>query len=103
MNIIQTFYNNLAFHFHKLFLDWESSTKGQAAILNKIFRDNGFDDTSGILDCASGIGTQAIGLAELGYKVTASDFSQGALAEARERAEKRDVNIRFEQADFCAL
>ena len=44
MDIIQTFYDNLASQYDKLFLDWQSSTHEQALILNKLFRDNGFDD-----------------------------------------------------------
>lgn len=72
-------------------------------MLNKLFWDNGFDDTAQVLDCACGIGTQAIGLASLGYTVTASDISAGELAEAKERAAKNNVKIRFERADFCAL
>ncbi len=103
MNIIQNFYDNLATQYDKLFLDWEQTTKEQAVILNKIFEDNGFDYSSKILDCACGIGTQAIGLACLGYSVTASDISNGELAEAKARAEKANVKIPFENADFCAL
>ena len=103
MDITQTFYDNLASHYDKLFLDWQSTTREQAAILNKLFREQGFDDTVRILDCACGIGTQAIGLAALGYSVTASDISSGELAEAKERATKNHVKIRFEQTDFCAL
>ena len=103
MNITQTFYDNLASQYHKLFLDWEADTKEQAGILDRIFRSNGFESTATVLDCASGIGTQAIGLAALGYKVTASDISQAELNEARERAEGRGVEIRFENADFRRL
>ena len=103
MNITQTFYDNMASQYDKLFLDWQAATKEQAVILNKIFQDNGFDDTARILDCACGIGTQVIGLAALGYQVTASDISDGELVEAKERAVKNNVHIRFEHADFCAL
>ena len=103
MNITQTFYDNLASQYDKLFLDWQATTQEQAFILHKLFLDNGFDDTAQILDCACGIGTQAIGLASLGYHVTASDISDRELAEARERATKNNVKIRFEHADFCAL
>ena len=59
--------------------------------------------SSHILDCACGIGTQAIGLASLGYNVVASDISDGALTEGKTRAAKENVNIRFEKADFCKL
>lgn len=103
MNITQTFYNNLASQYDKLFLDWQSTTCEQATILNKLFADNGFDNTARILDCACGIGTQSIGLAALGYQVTASDISDAEIAEAKERAAKNNVKIRFEHADFCAL
>ncbi len=103
MNITQRFYDDLAPQYDKLFLDWQAATKEQALILDRLFTDNGFDRTASILDCACGIGTQAIGLASLGYHVTASDISDGALTEAMERAEKNGVRIRFEHADFCAL
>lgn len=103
MDIIQNFYNSLASQYDKLFLDWESSTREQAVILNRIFNQYGFDNTAHILDCACGIGTQAIGLASMGYRVTASDISDNELAEAKARAEKNGVQIRFEHADFCAL
>ncbi|MBO7429817.1 MAG: class I SAM-dependent methyltransferase [Spirochaetia bacterium] len=93
----------MASRYDKLFLDWHSTTREQAIILDRIFRAHGYDKTAGILDCACGIGTQAIGLASLGYHVTASDISDGELAEARERARKDGVEIRFEHADFCKL
>ncbi len=52
-------------------------------ILDKIFNENGFDRGAHILDCACGIGTQAIGLASMGYQVTASDISDGELSESK--------------------
>ena len=103
MNITQTFYDNMASQYDKLFFDWQATTREQALILDRIFRDRGFDRTARVLDCACGIGTQAIGLAALGYPVTASDISEGELAEARARAAKNGVAIRFAHADFCAL
>lgn len=103
MDITQTFYDNLASQYDKLFLDWQSTTQEQSLLLNKLFKAYGFDDTARILDCACGIGTQSIGLASLGYRVTASDISDGELAQAKERAAKNQVKIRFEHADFCAL
>ena len=103
MSIVQTFYNSLACDYDKLFLDWEKTTREQAIILDKIFTDMGFDKSARVLDCACGIGTQAIGLAAIGYSITASDISDGELAEAKKRAEKNNVSIRFEHADFCRL
>ena len=103
MGIIQSFYDNLASQYDKFFLDWQATTQDQAAMLDRLFVSNGFDQQARILDCACGIGTQAIGLAALGYDVTASDISDGELAEAKKRAEKNNVHIRFKHADFCAL
>ncbi len=107
MNITQKFYDKLASQYDKLFLSWQDATKEQAAMLDKIFRDNGFDKDFGkearILDCACGIGTQAIGLAVLGYEVTASDISDGELAEAKKRATENNVKITFANADFRHL
>ena len=103
MDITQTFYDHMASHYDKLFLDWKATTHEQAVILDRIFRGNGMDPSASILDCACGIGTQSIGLAALGYPVTASDISCGELAEAKKRAEENHVEIRFEHADFCAL
>ena len=103
MSITQAFYNKLASQYDKLFLDWQATIHEQAAILDNIFRRNGFACTANILDCACGIGTQAIGLATLGYHVTASDISQGELAEAEKRAVDKGVTIRLERADFRSL
>lgn len=100
---IQTFYNNLASQYDKLFLDWQASTREQGELLNVIFQENGYNHNAQILDCACGIGTQAIGLALLGYGVTASDISDEELAEAKKRAAENNVEICFEKADFCAL
>lgn len=103
MSIVQKFYDSMASHYDKLFLDWKATTEEQAVILQRIFQKFGYDGSADILDCACGIGTQAIGLAALGYNVTASDISRGELAEARARAADAKVDIRFENADFCAL
>lgn len=103
MDITQSFYDNLASQYDKLFLDWQATTQEQAVLLDRIFEANGFDKTANILDCACGIGTQAIGLAGIGYNVTGSDISNGEITEAKERARKNNVAVRFEHADFCAL
>lgn len=103
MDITQSFYDDIATQYEKLFLDWQSSIREQAVILDKIINNYGFDRKAHVLDCACGIGTQSIGLAALGYHVTASDISDGELAEARVRAKNNGVQIRFEHADFRYL
>lgn len=101
MDIIQTFYDNLATQYDKLFSDWHSESKNQAKILDNLIKSCGFDASAKILDCACGIGTQAIGLAMLGYNITASDISAAELCEAKKRAE--NLNITFKNADFRKL
>ena len=103
MDITQSFYDSMASQYDKLFLDWEATTHEQAQILEGIISDHVIGRDARVLDCACGIGTQAIGLAALGYDVTASDISDGELAEARARAERNGVHIRFEHADFRFL
>ena len=103
MDIVQQFYNNLAGQYDRLFRDWDASVSEQAAILDRLFSGCGFDRSARILDCACGIGTQAIGLAALGYPVTASDFSDAALSQAAERAAKHGVSVRFAHTDFRRL
>ena len=39
MDITQTFYDNMASQYDKLFLDWNATTQEQAVILNKIFNE----------------------------------------------------------------
>ena len=103
MDIVQTFYDRMAAQYDKLFFDWQAATKEQACILDRLFRESGFGRSARVLDCACGIGTQSIGLAALGYSVTSSDISEGALGEAKARAAEHPVEIRFDRADFRAL
>lgn len=46
-----------------------------------------------VLDVACGIGTQAIGLAERGFQVTASDVSATSVQRAEEGARERGLAI----------
>ena len=103
MDITQTFYDNLASQYDKLFLDWQTTTHEQAVILERIFAEKGFDRAASVLDCACGIGTQSISLAALGYDITGSDISEAELAQAKERAARQGVNLPLARADFRAL
>ena len=48
-----------------------------------------------VLDCACGIGADAIGLARRGYRVTGTDASAAMVAEAKERARAAGVDVAF--------
>jgi methylase of polypeptide subunit release factors len=57
-----------------------------------------------VLDCACGIGTQAIGLAkQSGYRIQASDISPQALARAESEARQAGVSVSFALADMRSL
>ena len=102
-NVAQTFYDRLAPQYDRFYQDWDETVRSEARFLQGIFAEFGFDASAKILDCACGVGTQAIGLAALGYDVTGSDLSAGAIAEAKRRAAERGVHLRLEQTDFRAL
>ena len=103
MDIVQSFYDDLAPNYDKLFNNFNETTIKQGEILNSLFKNFGFDTSASLLDCACGIGTQSLGLATLGYNVTASDVSVVALENAKQRAKKINANINFCYADFRNL
>ena len=83
------FYDQLAPFYHLIYADWEASITRQAAALDSIMQEFWGAETTTILDVACGIGTQTLGLAQLGYQVTASDLSRAAVARARWEAAAR--------------
>jgi glycine/sarcosine N-methyltransferase len=103
MDVAQT-YDDLAEQYHLIFENWELSVKRQAAVLSSILHRNcGLTTTSTILDCACGIGTQSLGLAELGFRVTGCDISPRAVERARLEALRRKLNIQFSVANMLNL
>ena len=102
-DVVQNFYDGLAQQYAGFYADWDAASRSEGEFLRALLRANGVADGASVLDCACGIGTQAIPLAALGYRVAASDLSAGALEEAKRRAAARNVGICFRQADFRAL
>ena len=72
---VERFYDELAPFYHLIFPDWEASIQRQAESLDGVIRERWGEGRLSILDVACGIGTQALGLAALGHRVTASDIS----------------------------
>lgn len=99
----QDFYDQLAPWYHLLYPDWDASIARQSAGLERVLAEFGVPPGSALLDAACGIGTQALGLAQRGYLVTASDISRGAIARARDEAERRRLAISFAVADLRTL
>ncbi len=102
-NEIRRTYDRLAAEYHLIFADWESAVDGQAAILDAQLRRACGRWPLKILDCGCGIGTQALGLAGLGYKVTGVDISAGSIVRACREAQQRGLTICFTQGDLGDL
>jgi SAM-dependent methyltransferase len=102
--IVGDFYDDLAGNYHLMFEDWEASMARQAAALGPILeRACGPAESVRILDCACGIGTQALGLSKLGFRVTGSDVSPCAVERARQEASARGLNLALYVADILKL
>ena len=69
-------------------------------MLDSVIREVWGSDASCVLDVSCGIGTQALGLARLGYRVTASDLSPEEVGRAKREAAARGLSIAFSVADM---
>ncbi len=101
---IQYFYDRLAYDYHLLFTDWPEAVRWQASVLDRLIRrELPLEQRPAILDCACGIGTQALGLALLGYSVHGTDISPVAVERARCEAAQLGVAVTFGVADMRTL
>jgi glycine/sarcosine N-methyltransferase len=101
---VENFYDDLASHYHLVFEDWEASIASQAAVLAPILaRESHCAVPMRVLDCARGIGTQLLGLAKEGLRVTGADFSSHAIERARVEASARGLDLRLHVADMLHL
>jgi glycine/sarcosine N-methyltransferase len=100
---VSGFYNDFAGDYHLLFEDWEASMTRQAAAIASILERECAAAGTTVLDCACGIGTQALGLARLGFCITGADVSAGAVQRARSEAAARKLSIPFYVADMRNL
>src|SRR3954462_5268731 len=79
---VRAFYDELAESYDLIYADWQGSMRRQAAALDRLIQEQHGPGPHAILDCACGIGTQAIGLALLGHTVHATDLSPNVVAPA---------------------
>jgi glycine/sarcosine N-methyltransferase len=101
---IRIFYDSLAEDYHLIFADWNLSIRRQASALNAILvKELRTSSSLRILDCACGIGTQAIGLTELGYTLVGSDLSEASILRARREAKSRSLKVEFHCSDMTSL
>ncbi|CAN5391343.1 hypothetical protein BH09PAT4_BH09PAT4_08940 [soil metagenome] len=103
MSSVEHFYDSLADAYHLLFDDWERAMARQARVVDEILKSKLGRPCSSVHDCACGIGTQAIGLATLGYQVSGSDLSREAVQRAGRESEQRGLRIDFRVSDMTKL
>ncbi len=94
------YYDALAPYYKYIYPDWDDSIERQSAALNSVIREFVAGTVHTVLDVACGIGTQSIGLAKIGYQVTAADISSGAIKAAKREAARHDVEINFQAVDM---
>lgn len=86
--------------YHLIYADWDRAIQRQGTQLAGVIGERWGMLAGRILDCASGIGTQALGLAQRGYRVTAADISEPALRRAEREAARLDLTLRTQVGDM---
>ncbi len=92
----QAFYDALAPDYDLIYADWQATVRWQGEALDRLLGDPGLR----VLDRAAGMGTQALGLARLGYEVVARDLSPALVERGREAARALGVAVDFGVADL---
>ena len=100
---VQGFYDGMAGQYHEMFADWHADVRTQAVVLERLLSADAPAGPWRILDCACGIGTQAIGFALHGHSVHATDLSPAPLERAKREAMAFGVQLSFGVADFLDL
>ena len=96
------FYDDLAEEYHLIFADWDATIARQARVITGLLHELGL--TSGaVLDASCGIGTQAIGLAQAGFSVTATDISRASVERCAREAAARGLTMATGVADLRVL
>jgi glycine/sarcosine N-methyltransferase len=72
------FYDGLAPKYDRLYENWEAAVSEQGRALNLLLEGRLGAGPHRILDCAVGVGTQTLGLLQLGHEVWGTDVSRGA-------------------------
>jgi 2-polyprenyl-3-methyl-5-hydroxy-6-metoxy-1,4-benzoquinol methylase len=96
-----TFYEDMATAYHLIFDDWNAAIERQQAVLSRLLPPPAA--AGAVLDCACGIGTQALGLARAGYAVEGTDLSNAEIERAKAEAAARHLDIAFRVDDMRQL
>jgi glycine/sarcosine N-methyltransferase len=101
MDEVLSLYDAMAEHYHLIFQDWEASMRRQGGIIASLLPPP--TSVGPVLDCACGIGTQCLALAERGFQIDASDLSPSEAARAQQEAAARGLPIRVWVDDMRTL
>ncbi|CAB3639121.1 hypothetical protein LMG24238_00114 [Paraburkholderia sediminicola] len=97
----ESFYDDMASSYHLIFDDWDKAIERQRAVLAPLIGTSGV--LGPVLDCACGIGTQALGLARAGYDVEGTDISKTEIERAAREAALRNLDVKFRVDDMRLL
>jgi glycine/sarcosine N-methyltransferase len=100
---VREFYDHLADVYHLIYPDWHNAVRRQGAVLDRLIHSLLAQGPVRVLDCACGIGTQAIGLALRGHDVHATDISGASVDRARDEALSMGASITVGVADMRSL
>lgn len=100
---VRGFYDGLAAEYELAYDgDWDAAVARQAEALDRVLKSHA-PGARDVLDCACGIGTQAIGLALRGYRVHGTDLNVKPVERGRREAERLGADMSFGIADFRDL
>ena len=97
------FYDDLSTGYHHLYPDWQVAIDEQGSALHDVLVRTQGPGPHRILDAATGIGTQLLGLAAHGHRLCGSDISPNAIHRARRECAVRDVAAALIVANMRAL
>ena len=83
--------------------DTESFTQGTSGECDFIGQEIGYNKSLKIIDVGCGTGRHSIELTQRGYNVTGIDLSMSLLRKAKEKTEKKNLNIDFLRYDARKL
>ena len=99
------FYTRLGAAMYQLDPNWITENWQEQVVYERELLEKVLGESKGrhILDCSCGSGGQAIPLAQLGWRVTATDITEASLAEAIEHAQMLKLDMNFQACDMSEL
>jgi SAM-dependent methyltransferase len=100
---VAALYDEWAADYHAAHANWDEAITQHGRALRDVLACCGVAPPARVLDCTAGIGTQALGLADAGYEVSASDLSPVQIRRLQHEADARGLMIDAAVADLLQL